>query len=76
MLLAMLQSLKDGGQIFISFPSERSITFPSRAGTLNYYDDLTHKEFPPDFDGIIDLLRENYFEIIFCRQDIRVPQRE
>lgn len=36
-LLAMLQSLRVGGQIFISFPSECSIAFPGRAGTLNYY---------------------------------------
>lgn len=27
--------------------------------------DLTHKESPPDFDSIIDLLKENHFEIIF-----------
>jgi len=70
-LLAMFQSLKVGGQIFISFPSERSIGFPSRAGTLNYYDDLTHKEYPPDFDGMINLLRENNFEIIFSKKSYR-----
>jgi SAM-dependent methyltransferase len=65
-LKAMIESLKVDGQIFLSFPTETSIGFPSRAGTLNYYDDPTHKESPPSFNSIIQLLNNNKFEIIFA----------
>lgn len=41
-LLAMLRALKPGGSIYISFPSEASISFPKRRG-LNFFDDITHK---------------------------------
>jgi SAM-dependent methyltransferase len=70
-LLAMLQSLKVDGQIFLSFPSEASVAFPNRVGTLNYYDDLTHKESPPSFEYIIQLLNCNKFEIIFSSKSYR-----
>ncbi len=70
-LLAMLESLKVDGQIFLSFPSEASVDFPNRAGTLNYYDDLTHKESPPSFENIIQLLNYNKFEIIFSSKSYR-----
>lgn len=36
------RKLKPGGQIYIECPSERSLTLPSAAGTLNFYDDPTH----------------------------------
>jgi 2-polyprenyl-3-methyl-5-hydroxy-6-metoxy-1,4-benzoquinol methylase len=42
-LLAVLPPLlKEGGCLFISFPSEASIGFPAAAGTLNFFDDPTH----------------------------------
>jgi SAM-dependent methyltransferase len=70
-LLAMLQCLKADGQIFLAFPSEESIGFPNRAGTLNYYDDLTHTESPPSFESIVQLLSDNNFEIIFSSKAYR-----
>lgn len=70
-LLAMLQSLKVNGQIFLSFPFEKSIFFPRRSGTLNYYDDPTHKGLPPDFDVVAGLLRDNNFEIIYFSKSYR-----
>jgi len=39
---AMIDRLVSGGQLFIATPSIRSIDFPSRNGTLNFYDDKTH----------------------------------
>lgn len=65
-LIAMLHSVKKGGRIYLSFPAEATVSFPSRQGTLNYYDDPTHKEFPPDFQEIIAILKENNFEIDFA----------
>jgi 2-polyprenyl-3-methyl-5-hydroxy-6-metoxy-1,4-benzoquinol methylase len=38
----MIDKLVNGGQLFIATPSIRSINFPSRDGTLNFYDDKTH----------------------------------
>ena len=42
-LKAMLNALRIGGRIYLAFPSEASVRFPSRIGTLNFYDDPTHK---------------------------------
>lgn len=68
-LLAMMHVLKFGGLIYISFPSAKSIAFPSRSGTLNYFDDGTHKSNPPDFDSIIKTLQNNGFEIMFSARN-------
>lgn len=40
---AMIDGLAVGGDLFIATPSMRSVNFPSRGGTLNFYDDSTHK---------------------------------
>ena len=58
MLQSMAGALKIGGTIFISFPCEKSWTFPSRKGTLNFFDDPTHKHIP-SFDNIVSILKEN-----------------
>lgn len=41
-ILGLLSKLKKGGLIYIEFPSEKSITFPSMRETLNFFDDETH----------------------------------
>jgi len=41
---AMVDKLEVGGMLFIATPSTRSIGFPTRVGTLNFYDDNTHKK--------------------------------
>ena len=64
-LEAMMIVLKDGGRLYMSFPSETSVTFPSRKGCLIYYDDPTHKSVPPDFGAIIDLLSRRGFSILY-----------
>jgi SAM-dependent methyltransferase len=63
---AMLKVLRPGGQIYISFPSQESMRFPSRGGTLNYLDDNTHKGTPPDFDEIILALKREGLELTFA----------
>ena len=39
---ALLNKLKKGGYIYIEYPSGKSVNFPSKKGTLNFYDDPTH----------------------------------
>ena len=63
-LEAMCQKLKPDGLIYISFPSVDSINFPSRKGTLNYYDDKTHRDAPPDFDKVLKILKQNNMKIL------------
>ena len=38
----LLSKLKKGGIIYLEFPSPRSVNFPSKRETLNFYDDPTH----------------------------------
>lgn len=38
----LLSKLNTGGVIYIEFPAARSTKFPSKKGTLNFYDDPTH----------------------------------
>ena len=61
----MLKVLRSNGLFYISFPSEKSVTFPRRFGTLNYYDDDTHLDSPPKFDDIISALNRAGFDILF-----------
>ena len=64
-LNAMVDRLNIGGKIYLSFPSEKTINFPKREGTLNYYDDPTHKGLPPDFNLILEILKEKSLNILF-----------
>lgn len=67
-LIAMLDKVKLRGKIFMSFPTETSVDFPSRNGTLNYFDDETHQYRPPDFEKILQILSEKGFSVIYrCR---------
>ena len=70
-LKSMSSSLKVGGSIFISFPCQETQYFPSRAGTLNYFDDPTHKLTPPDFNEIKILLASYGFLIEFEKKQYR-----
>jgi SAM-dependent methyltransferase len=70
-LEAMVGALKSGGLLFLSFPSEKSVNFPSRPGTLCYYDDHTHTGSPPDFDAVIQFLKHNGFRIIFASRSYK-----
>jgi len=63
--LAMINSLKLGGTIYISFPCEESAKFPSRKGTLNFYDDDTHRNLI-NYKTFISLLNQNGMDILFA----------
>jgi SAM-dependent methyltransferase len=41
-LRALVPKLKPGGVVYVEFPGARSLTLPSRRGTLNFHDDATH----------------------------------
>ncbi len=41
-IVGLLPKLKQHGILYIEFPSERSVNFPSMRETLNFYDDPTH----------------------------------
>jgi SAM-dependent methyltransferase len=66
---AMMDALKIGGKLFLSFPCENSVGFPKREGTLNYFDDPTHKLDPPDFDEIILEIESKGFEIEYAERN-------
>ena len=66
-LNAMIDKLNYGGKIYLSFPSKESINFPKRIGCLNYYDDPTHKDLPPDFDLILEILKDKKLKVIFSK---------
>lgn len=40
----LVKKLKPGGIIYIETPSEKSLSLPSMYGTLNFWDDTTHKK--------------------------------
>lgn len=67
----MCKKIKKGGSIFLSFPSEKSVAFPSRNGTLNYFDDNTHLDLPPDPIKIIHDLKKYGFEITFYSREYK-----
>jgi SAM-dependent methyltransferase len=69
-LRAMCQSLKFGGRMYLAFPCERSMGFPRRKGTLNFYDDLSHRSCP-SYVRVLGALKEEGFEIEFCAQMYR-----
>jgi ubiquinone/menaquinone biosynthesis C-methylase UbiE len=68
---AMIKVLKRGGYLFLSFPTEKSVNFPPRKGTLNYYDDPSHKNIPPNYNKIISTLRKNNIQIVFARKSYK-----
>ena len=64
-LLAMISVLKPGGFLYLAFPCANSVNFPHRTGTLNYYDDPTHQELPPDLEHCITLLEQNNCVLLY-----------
>lgn len=64
-LLAIFRRLKKGGKLYLSFPTSESVNFPSRFGTLNYYDDETHNEELPNFKNFLKILDRENFGIIY-----------
>ena len=72
-LNAMLSAVRPRGLLYLSFPCEDSVNFPHRKGTLNYYDDDTHKREPPDFNGTLEVVRKSGFEIVSAVKHYKPP---
>lgn len=68
---AMLSATRVGGKMYLAFPSQCSVSFPRRAGTLNYFDDPSHKGQPPDFDRLLAVSAEYGFETVFASRSHR-----
>ncbi len=63
-LTHLLPKLKlGGGYIYIEFPSRRSTKFPSKRGTLNFYDDETHCRIYT-VDEISEILLQNGCKVL------------
>ena len=67
-LIAILDAIKTEGWIYLSFPCEDSVNFPSRKGTLNYYDDKTHNLKCPNYNQIIKIMLSKGFSVEFERK--------
>ncbi|SOB62140.1 putative Methyl transferase type 11 (plasmid) [Pseudodesulfovibrio profundus] len=63
MIDAMCARIKPGGLLYLAFPNEDSIGFPCRAGSLNFYDDCTHKWLPRGH-LVVDRVRDNGLSMI------------
>ena len=59
---AMCSVIKVGGEIYIATPSIKTLSFPSRNGTLNFKDDSTHNEIV-DFNELEIIIKSNGLEI-------------
>ncbi len=70
-LNAILDKLKDGGRIYLSFPSEKTVNFPKRNGCLNYYDDPTHKDSPPDYNLVLEIIKNKSLRILFSTKSYK-----
>lgn len=57
------KKLKKLGVIYIEYPRKESANFPSMKGTLNFYDDPTHKRFY-DINVLSKILEEEGLRII------------
>jgi SAM-dependent methyltransferase len=69
-LLALTKALKKDGKIYFAFPCEKSVTFPSRKGTLNFFDDLSHQNIV-SFDNTINILKNNNIVIDFSARQYK-----
>lgn len=74
-LTAISKALKIGGRVYLSFPCFASVEFPKRDGTLNYYDDPTHKYTPPDFTDVIVDLAKGGLKVVYACTRYQSPVR-
>jgi SAM-dependent methyltransferase len=72
-LVAMAQALKAGGRLYLAFPSAASTEFPKRRGTLNYFQDKTHRGQPPEFSDVVALLRDHGVRVLYASTRYQPP---
>ena len=68
---SMCYKLADNGCLFLSFPCEASTKFPSMRGTLNFFDDNTHREAPPNPKEILGWAAINNLHLLEIRYRYR-----
>lgn len=68
---AMCLVLKPNGRLFLAFPTEASVSMPSRHNTLNYFDDPTHRASPPGWLAVVEALRRNDVDISFASKQYK-----
>ncbi|SBS75857.1 Methyltransferase type 11 [uncultured Mycobacterium sp.] len=71
-LRAMCGALTRGGQLFLAFPCEASVNFPSRARTLNFYDDPTHQK-PINLSRVFEILSKSGMTVSYSVRRYRPP---
>jgi hypothetical protein len=49
------------------------VRFPKRRGSLNYYDDATHKDKPPGFAEVVTVLREDGLRVLYAATQYQPP---
>lgn len=64
LLIVLMKKLERNGLLYLSFPNESSIHFPRRIGTLNFFDDNTHANQPPNLQFVENIIRNNNCIII------------
>lgn len=69
---AMARALRPGGRIFLAFPAAATVNMPSRQGSLNFFDDVTHVR-PPDYRRVLELLKAQDVLIDFAAERSRPP---
>jgi len=67
----MIQLIAPGGRLFLAFPSARTIMLAPRTGTLNYFDDPTHLNLPPDWCTVVSKLQLEGLELQFATESYR-----
>ena len=67
---AICKVLKVNGLLFLAFPSENTVRFPKRRGTLNFYDDPTHI-WVPNWNEILKILDINGLEMLILKKNYR-----
>jgi len=62
LIKALLSKIKSSGSLYLSYPTKRSVNFPRRKGTLNFYDDPTHRNVI-DGNEVLKSIDLNLYEV-------------
>jgi len=66
----ILKVLNKNGEAYFSFPSALTKNFQSRKGTLNFFDDPTHKEII-NIDKLFEIIKNNNISITYFSNSYR-----
>lgn len=71
-LAAMVGMLRQSGSLYLAFPCPESVGFPRRRGTLNFYDDASHRR-PIDVVAVIEALSAAGMHLVHVHRRYRPP---